>query len=119
MKVLLTILFFTINSFFAVEWVNKSGKATYYASKFEGRRTTNGEKFSNKKYTAAHRTLPFGTVVCVTNPVNGKSVEVRVNDRGPFNRSLMIDITQTAAKKIGIYGKGIAKVEIVYSKNIL
>jgi rare lipoprotein A len=92
-----------------------TGKATYYASKFHGRRTSNGELFSNKKLTAAHLKLPFGTIVTVTNIDNGRSVEVRVNDRGPHSRFYMIDLSQAAAKKIGMFGKGVANVEISYS----
>lgn len=90
------------------------GKGTYYASKFHGRRTASGEVFSNKKMTAAHRTLPFGTIVAVTNTDNGLTVEVRVNDRGPHNRNFIIDISQAAAKEIGIYSKGVGNVEIRY-----
>lgn len=91
------------------------GKGTYYASKFHGRRTANGEVFSNNKMTAAHLTLPFGTMVTVTNIDNGLSVEVKVNDRGPHNKSFIIDISQAAAKQIGIYSKGVGNVEISYT----
>jgi rare lipoprotein A len=90
------------------------GKATYYASKFHGRRTTNGEIFSNNKMTAAHLTLPFGTMVRVTNIDNGRTIDVRVNDRGPHNKSFIIDISQAAAKEIGIYSRGVGNVEIRY-----
>ena len=92
------------------------GKATYYASKFHGRRTTSGEIFSNKKMTAAHLHLPFGTMVKVTNVDNGRTVEVRVNDRGPHNKNFIIDLSQAAAKEIGIYSKGVGNVEIRYVK---
>lgn len=91
-----------------------TGKATYYASKFHGRRTTSGEVFNNKKFTAAHLKLPFGTMVSVTNIDNGRSVEVRINDRGPHSKFYMIDLSQAAAKKIGMFGKGVANVEITY-----
>ncbi|WP_276358910.1 septal ring lytic transglycosylase RlpA family protein [Daejeonella sp. H1SJ63] len=90
------------------------GKATYYASKFHGRRTTSGEIFSNNKMTAAHLTLPFGTMVRVTNIDNGRTIDVRVNDRGPHNKSFIIDISQAAAKEIGIYSRGVGNVEIRY-----
>jgi rare lipoprotein A len=90
------------------------GKATYYASKFHGRRTSNGELFSNKKMTAAHLKLPFGTLVKVTNLDNGRSVIVKVNDRGPHTKAFIIDVSQAAAKELGFYGKGVAKVEISY-----
>jgi len=92
------------------------GRATYYASKFHGRRTSNGDIFSNNKMTAAHLKLPFGTLVTVTNLDNGRSVVVRVNDRGPHSKSFMIDVSQAAAKELGFYGKGVANVVITYEK---
>lgn len=70
--------------------------ACYYASKFEGHKTANGEIFSNKKLTAAHKTLSFGTKVRVTNLVNSKSVDVVINDRGPFTKGLEIDLSKKA-----------------------
>ena len=95
--------------------VTIKGKATYYANKFHGRRTANGEVFSNKKLTAAHLKLPFGTIINVTNVDNGRSVEVRVNDRGPHSRFYIIDLSQAAAKKIGMFGKGVANIEMTYT----
>ncbi|MXV50889.1 septal ring lytic transglycosylase RlpA family protein [Pedobacter sp. HMF7647] len=92
----------------------RTGKATYYASYFEGRRTTSGEHYRHKKFTAAHRTLPLGTIVTVTNPYNGKSVDVKINDRGPYNRRFLIDLSQSAAREIGIYGRGVGDVTIAY-----
>ncbi len=74
----------------------KSVIASYYADKFNGRRTTSGKKFSNNGYTAAHKKLPFGTKVKVTNEANGKSVIVEITDRGPFVRSKEIDLTKRA-----------------------
>ncbi|TDG34792.1 septal ring lytic transglycosylase RlpA family protein [Pedobacter changchengzhani] len=94
--------------------IRKTVLATYYHPKFEGRRTTSGAKYRAKKLTAAHRTLPFGTEVTVTNPDNGKSVVVKVNDRGPFVKRLAIDLSESAAKQIGIFKKGIAKVKLSY-----
>jgi rare lipoprotein A len=73
-----------------------SALATYYADKFNGRKTCSGEKFHNTKYTAAHMKLPFGTMVRVTNESNGKFVDVKVNDRGPFSKKLEIDLTKKA-----------------------
>lgn len=90
--------------------------ATYYAKKFEGRKTTSGERYRAKKFTAAHRTLPFGTLIKVKNLVSGKTVEVKVNDRGPFSRKFSLDISQSAAKALGIYRLGYAKVEITYAE---
>ncbi|RZK15544.1 MAG: septal ring lytic transglycosylase RlpA family protein [Pedobacter sp.] len=95
--------------------IKKTVLATYYHRKFEGRRTTSGAKYRAKKFTAAHRTLPMGTLITVTNPDNGKSVVVKVNDRGPFSKKLAIDLSESAAKEIGIYRKGIAKVSLAYT----
>jgi rare lipoprotein A len=87
---------------------------TYYAKKFEGRKTTSGQRYRAAKLTAAHRNLPFGTIVKVKNLHNGKTVEVRINDRGPFSKKFELDISQSAAKALGIYRLGYAKVEISY-----
>ncbi|MCX2432516.1 MULTISPECIES: septal ring lytic transglycosylase RlpA family protein [unclassified Pedobacter] len=99
----------------APDSINKTVLATYYHRKFEGRRTTSGVKYRAKKLTAAHRTLPMGTMITVTNPDNGKSVVVKVNDRGPFSKKLAIDLSESAAKQIGIYRQGIAKVSLSYN----
>lgn len=74
----------------------KQAHASYYHDKFNGRKTTSGKKFDNNKYTAAHKKLPFGTKVKVTNEANGKSVIVEINDRGPFVRSREIDLSKRA-----------------------
>lgn len=87
--------------------------ATYYADKFNGRKTTSGERFHNKKYTAAHMRLPFGTKLRVTNEKNGKFVDVKVNDRGPFSKKLEIDLTKQAFMEIASHkGAGTFKVKI-------
>ncbi len=78
----------------------KSVIASYYADKFNGKRTTSGKKFSNSGYTAAHKKLPFGTKIRVTNEANGNSVIVEVTDRGPFVRSKEIDLTKRAFMEI-------------------
>lgn len=88
--------------------------STYYAKKFEGRKTTSGERYRGAKFTAAHRTLPFGTMVRVKNLHTGKTVLVRINDRGPFSKKFSLDLSQSAAKELGIYRLGYAKVEIAY-----
>lgn len=75
---------------------DKKAVACYYADKFNGRKTANGETFSNSKYTAAHKKLPFGTKVKVTNTANKKSVVVTINDRGPFSAGRDIDLTKKA-----------------------
>ena len=73
-----------------------TGVASYYHNKFNGRKTASGEVFSNNKLTAAHRTYPFGTYLKVTNVVNGKSVVVKVNDRGPFTKEKELDLSRKA-----------------------
>lgn len=93
----------------------RTGLATYYHHKFEGRRTTSGAKYRAKKFTAAHLTLPFGTIVTVTNLSNGKSVEVEINDRGPHSKRYIIDVSECAAKELGFFRKGQSKVEISYT----
>jgi rare lipoprotein A len=92
----------------------KTGLATYYHKKFEGKRTTSGAKYRGRKLTAAHLTLPFGTIVTVTNISNGKSVEVEINDRGPYGKRFIIDVSESAAKELGFYNKGQSKVTISY-----
>lgn len=94
--------------------ISKAGKATYYAKRFEGRKTSSGAVYHADKYTAAHKTLPFGTEVVVTNLKNGKSVKVVVNDRGPFGKGMIIDLSTIAAKEIGLHGKGVAPCKITY-----
>ena len=86
--------------------------ASYYARKFQNRKTASGELLNNNSMTAAHRTLPFGTEVIVKNLNNGKSVKVRINDRGPFIKGRIIDLTRAAFSRIASLDKGIAKVEI-------
>ncbi len=88
------------------------GYASYYADKFHGRKTANGEIFNMHDYTAAHRNLPFGTVLMVTNLENGKKVKVRVNDRGPFVKGRILDLSLQAAKDIGLIKNGVAKVQL-------
>lgn len=90
----------------------ESGMASYYGNEFSGRKTTNGERFDQAKLTAAHRTLPFGTHVKVTNTQNGRSVVVRVNDRGPFAKGRVIDLSSSAFKSIAYLGAGVIPVNI-------
>ena len=88
------------------------GSASYYAAKFHGRRTASGEAFDNNAMTAAHRTLPFGSLVRVTNPATGASVMVRINDRGPFTKGREIDVSRAAAEELGLIARGHATVEL-------
>ena len=89
------------------------GKASWYGRKFHGQKTANGEIYNMYAMTAAHKTLPFDTYVRVRNLKNNSTVEVRINDRGPFARGRIIDLSYTAAKKLGVVGPGTATVEIV------
>jgi rare lipoprotein A len=89
----------------------QSGKASWYS--LPGNRTACGEKMNPRAYTAAHRTLPCGTRIRVTNKRNGKSVVVRVNDRGPFVRGRVVDVSKSAGAKIGMIGSGVATVSVV------
>ena len=93
---------------------SETGMASFYADKYVGRKTSNGEKFKQNKLTAAHKTLPFGTKVKVTNLSNGQSVKVRINDRGPFIQGRIIDLSKKAAKKIDMVNAGVTKVTIRY-----
>jgi len=93
---------------------SETGYASYYSDKLNGHATASGEHYDASKYTAAHRTLPFGTKVKVTNLSNGKSVIVRINDRGPFVSGRIIDLSKAAAKQIDMVGAGVVKVTIVY-----
>lgn len=89
-----------------------TGKASFYHDKFQGRETSNGEEYNQNDFTAAHRTLPFNTIVHVTNKQNNKSVVVRINDRGPFKKSRIIDLTRSAAEKLGMIPFGVVPVKI-------
>ncbi len=88
------------------------GIASYYAEEFHGRTTANGETYDMNALTAAHRTLPFNSKVRVTNRENGKSVVVRINDRGPFKGDRIIDLSLAAAKAIGLIAHGTAPVSL-------
>ncbi|NTU57887.1 MAG: septal ring lytic transglycosylase RlpA family protein [Chlorobiaceae bacterium] len=88
------------------------GKASYYANRFHGRKTASGSNFDKKDYTAAHRSLPFGTMVRVTNLDNGRKVLVKVNDRGPNMKSRIIDLSKAAARDLGLVDNGIGNVRI-------
>jgi len=88
------------------------GVASYYAAKFENRKTAAGERFKADGMTAAHRTLPLGTMVRVTNLNNHRSVVVRINDRGPFSRGRIIDLSPAAARALGIRDQGLMRVRI-------
>ncbi|KAB2878929.1 septal ring lytic transglycosylase RlpA family protein [bacterium] len=89
-----------------------TGTASYYADKFHGRKTASGETFNMHDLTAAHKTLPFGTIVKVTNLKNDKSVKLKINDRGPFVKDRIIDVSLAAAKELDMLGTGTAEVRV-------
>ena len=90
----------------------QKGRASYYAAKFDGRRTASGERFSKAAFTAAHRRFPFQTMLRITNPATGQSCVVRVNDRGPFSKNRELDVSPAAARQLGMLHRGWAKVDI-------
>ncbi len=92
---------------------SEKGIASWYGKKFHGRKTANGETYDMYGHTAAHKTLPMNTMLLVKNTTNGRSTVVRINDRGPFVRGRIIDLSHTAAKELDILRNGTAKVEIV------
>lgn len=90
----------------------QSGKASFYAKKFQGRKTASGERLHPDSLTCAHRSYPFGTKLKVYNPANGRSVIVRVTDRGPYIRGRIIDLSWRAAKELDIISKGVGMVTV-------
>ncbi|MBK9540858.1 MAG: septal ring lytic transglycosylase RlpA family protein [Bacteroidetes bacterium] len=94
------------------EPVANSGKASFYHDSFQGQETSNGEFYNKNDFTAAHKTLPFNTIVNVYNKQNGKKAIVRINDRGPFVRSRIIDLSRSAAMKLGMVPYGVSPVSI-------
>ena len=107
---ILTLFFVTAS--LCVQAQTQQGKASYYADKFEGRMTANGEKYKHSKLTAAHKTLPFGTRVRVTNLANQKQVEVIINDRGPYAEGRIIDLSRSAAEALGFVQQGLTDVSV-------
>jgi len=92
--------------------VHQTGKASWYGAAFQGKPTASGEPFNMNALTAAHRNLPFGTQVRVTNQNNGRSVVVRINDRGPFVDGRIIDLSRAAAGQIGMIDAGVVPVSL-------
>jgi rare lipoprotein A len=91
----------------------QKGVASHYADRFQGRKTASGERYDRRALTAAHRTLPLGTVVKVTNVKSGDTVEVEINDRGPFIKGRVLDLSRAAAEELGMIGPGLVRVELV------
>jgi rare lipoprotein A len=104
----LSLTFFIAASFGQVQ----TGKASFYADKFEGTPTASGEKYRHNKLTAAHKTLPFGTRVRVTNLGNHSTVEVVINDRGPYVENRIIDLSKSAAEELGFINHGLAEIKL-------
>lgn len=97
----------------------EAGIASWYGPKFHGKLTANGEQYDMDQLTAAHRTLPFNSIVKVQNLSNGESVVVRINDRGPFAKDRIIDLSKKAAREIGMIGPGTAKVALMLMNDSL
>jgi len=110
-KLIVTLSLFILSLGTSFAQIQK-GTASYYADKFEGKQTASGEKYKHKKLTAAHKTLPFGTIVKVTNLENQESVEVRINDRGPFVTGRVIDLSRSAAEKLKFINQGLTEIQI-------
>lgn len=109
-RVLLVIVASTCSNFAIAASSKHIGVASYYGAELHGHRTASGARFNRHAMTAAHRTLPFGTQLRVTNLSNGKSVVVRVNDRGPFVRRRVLDVSEAAARQLGFVARGTAKI---------
>ena len=107
------IILFSIVCFSCSHYITETGKASYYT---EGKRTANGERFRKRKLTAASKTLPFGTRVKVINLENGRSVKVRINDRGPYVQGRIFDLSWKAAKRLGMIDAGVVPVKLKYKK---
>ncbi len=112
------ITWITILGFTPLPAQTQRGKATYYSRRATGARTASGERLHHDSLTCAHRTYPFGTLLKVTNPSNGKEVIVRVTDRGPFVRGRIIDLSWGAAKQLGILAQGVATVKVELYKEV-
>jgi rare lipoprotein A len=111
MRTLVLLLLFAAGAITSYGQV-QTGKASFYADKFEGSPTASGEKYRHHRMTAAHKSLPFGTKVRVTNVANNQTVEVVVNDRGPYVENRIIDLSKSAAEKLGFVNQGLAEVKI-------
>lgn len=90
----------------------ETGVASYYHDRFQGRKTASGQRFDQSEYSAAHKTLAFGTTVRVTRPDTGKSVVVTINDRGPFKAGRVIDLSRQAARDLGMIDQGLVQVRV-------
>ncbi|CAA6809971.1 MAG: Rare lipoprotein A precursor [uncultured Sulfurovum sp.] len=110
--IILTLLFAFSAPAYAKNKKVQIGKGSWYGKRFQGRLTANGERYNMYAYTAAHKTLPFNTMVKVTNLKNNRSIIVRINDRGPYIKGRIIDLSYLAAKKLGYVNRGVAKLKV-------
>lgn len=110
MKRIILVVLLTVSAGFL--WAAESGIASWYTADRPDALTANGEIFDNTALSAAHKTLAFGSIVRVTNNANGKSIEVRINDRGPYVENRIIDLTPEGARQLGYYDEGIADVTV-------
>ncbi len=108
----LILSFFSSLSSFSVENYPQYGNASWYGGPLHGKKTASGERFDMYSFTGAHRELPFGTIIMVTNLRNGKEVYIKVNDRGPFVKGRIVDLSHAAAKAIGFNRRGVIRVKI-------
>ncbi len=118
LKLLFIFTFFILNSSSGFSQSDQDSleldaNASFYHDRFQGQETSNGENYNKNDFTAAHRTFPFNTFLLVTNKTNNKSVVVRINDRGPFKKSRVIDLTRSAASKIDMVPFGVVPVKII------
>lgn len=117
LKIFLIIILYAVVHQHASSQTTEVGLASYYHDKFEGKTTASGQVYDKTKLTAAHRKLPFNTKVRVTNLVNNQTIIVTINDRGPFKKNRIIDVSKAAAIKLDIVRAGIVKVKIEVLEN--
>lgn len=116
-RAILSTIFIVLAAIAQAQDFEQQGKASFYADRFEGRTTASGERYSHKKATCAHLSLPFGTLLKVTNLANNKTAVVRVNDRGPFVTDRIIDISKSVAERLDFVAAGVADVKIEIISN--
>lgn len=109
--VIILSFFFPLSSS-SLENYPQYGNASWYGGKFHGRKTANGERFNKYSFTGAHKKLPFGTIIRVINLRNGKDVYIRINDRGPFVKGRIVDLSLAAAEAINFNGRGVIRVKV-------
>lgn len=111
-KLTIILLLISFTNYFSTFSQTETGIASFYGDEFDGRTTANGEIYKHNQLTAAHKTLPFNTILRVVNPENNKEVIVRINDRGPFTPGRLIDLSKSAAEILGFIPKGLTEVTV-------